>query len=212
MVPTDSAGDNLLSSSLWRHCGFLSRLIGCIFHWSSIDSFTEYFLESSAPLLHDVTTTGKTIAPYLRKLKYRFGIQESWPSFSLPCDLPPCHPSQFCLLLPQCKGDHHVQWLIKHPARSNPSIWPSYSHHQNTTHCLECSFGLGERKPLFSFPQREGGKKGNSYYLQTDGNLYVTTFQLHINQRFRGYGRVSSIETAALGKLWWEWQLEFCDL
>ena len=148
-------------------------MIGYIFHWSSIDSFTEYFLESSAPLLHDVT-----IAPYLRKLKSRFGIQESWPSFSLPCDLPPCHPSQSSLLLPQCKEDHHVQWLIKHPARSKPSIWPSYSHHQTTSHCLECSFGLGERKPLFSFPQREGEKKGNSYYLQTDGNLYVTTFQL----------------------------------
>ena len=187
-------------------------MIGCFFHWSSIDSFTECFLESSAPLLHDVTVTGKTIAQYLRKLRYRFGTQESWPSFSLPCDLPPCHPSQPSLLLPQRKGDPHVRWLIKHPARSNLPIWPSYSHHQITSHCLECSFGLGERKSFFPFPQREEGEKGNSYYLQTNGNLYVTTFQLHINQRSRGYDSVSSIETASLSKLWREWQLEFCDL
>ena len=59
-------------------------MIGYIFHWSSIDSFTEYFFELSACLLYDVTITDKTVAPNLRKLECRFGIQESWPSFFCP--------------------------------------------------------------------------------------------------------------------------------
>lgn len=37
-------------------------MIGYIFHWSSIDSFEEYFFELSACLLYDVTITGKTVA------------------------------------------------------------------------------------------------------------------------------------------------------
>lgn len=59
---------------------------------------------------------------------------------------------------------------------SKISIWPSCRH---CSHCLECSLGLGERKALLSFLQRE--RSGGEWPLLINRRQLLTSFQSHVN-------------------------------